>query len=63
MVATLYLLRNDLTKEQNQTSKYLSDSQSAHFLPLYKKVQEEKKKTYADKMEFSENSAFVPLES
>ena len=61
--ATAYLLRCDLTQEQYQTTKNLSDAQSAHFLPSYKKVQAEKKNTYPDNMEFSENRAFVPLES
>ena len=61
--ATAYLLRCDLTQEQYQTTKNLSDAQSAHFLPSYKKVQAEKKNIYPDKMEFSENKSNVALES
>ena len=43
--------------------KKLSDAQSAHYLPPYKKLQKEKKKTYFDKMVLSENSVFGALES
>ena len=61
--AAAYLLRCDLTQKQYQTTKNISDARSAHFLPPYKKMLEGKKKTYPEKMEFTEDKAYAPLKS
>ena len=61
--AASLVLRSDLSQDQYNIIKSQSDSRSAHFLPNYNYMLEEKKKTYPDNIVVTETKATVPLKN
>lgn len=61
--ALALMLDAELSKHQYETIKYVLQREGYDILPPYKKVLDEKKKCYRDKIQVSEKEATVSLQS
>ena len=61
--AASLVLRSDLSQDQCNIIKSQSYSRSAHFLPTYDYMLDEKKKTYLENIVLTETKTSVPLKN